>query len=344
MENVHEIRFCRISEFDLLVKFINNHWKQNHILAVDRQLLNWQHLDVLNDRYNFVVAYNKNDFCFDGILGFIPTCQYDKSLAKEKDTWLAIWKVIQNKNNTSGLGISLLEYLIKENNPRSIMSIGINDKVSILYKKLGFNVGYLNHYFLRNPGVSRYNIMFPGQCANREKALSNKKYKLSQIESLDFIDDKLFDYYPRKSKKYFINRYSKHPIYRYYYYGLFADRKLKACFVIRPIKVNDSCCLRVVDFCGNIFKVGSLKKDLINVLRIYDAEYIDFLAHGLGEAEIISMGFEKTDESIIIPNYFEPFEKKRTNIMFAYKCSKKPFCIFKGDSDQDRPNTIKSGI
>ncbi|MDA1382070.1 hypothetical protein PCI56_26850 [Plesiomonas shigelloides subsp. oncorhynchi] len=48
-------------------------------------------------------------------------------------------------------------------------------------------------------------------------------------------------------------------------------------------------------------------------------------------------GFIKSSESVIIPNYFEPFEMRNVKIDYAYKANK-DLVIFRGDSDQDRPN------
>ncbi|EOW3520763.1 hypothetical protein ACOWVB_000374 [Campylobacter coli] len=55
------------------------------------------------------------------------------------------------------------------------------------------------------------------------------------------------------------------------------------------------------------------------------------------------MGFnlKKQEDKNIIPNYFEPFEKKNILIKFAYKTKVNNYAIFKGDSDQDRPSVLK---
>ena len=248
MSNLHEIRFCKIHEVDLLSTFINDHWKQNHILSTDKPLLDWQHLDTTNKRYNFVVAYNKNDDCFDAVLGFIPTAQYDHALNNEKNIWLTIWKVVENKKNTGGLGLSLLNHLTQKINPHSIISVGINKTVSKLYQSLGFNIGHLDHYFLQNPDIKKYKIMRIDQSAVNEKEAPNQNYQLRKIQSLNLINEKKFSYYPKKSKEYFTNKYSRHPTYDYHYYGVFHHNNLLACFVIRPIYIDGACCLRIVDF------------------------------------------------------------------------------------------------
>ena len=45
-------------------------------------------------------------------------------------------------------------------------------------------------------------------------------------------------------------------------------------------------------------------------------------------------------EEIIVPNYFEPFEKKNVKLEIAYKSKSDNYVAFKGDSDQDRPNVL----
>ena len=39
----------------------------------------------------------------------------------------------------------------------------------------------------------------------------------------------------------------------------------------------------------------------------------------------------------IVPNHFEPFERRNATVRFALK-SERPAVLFKGDGDQDRPN------
>jgi len=53
-----------------------------------------------------------------------------------------------------------------------------------------------------------------------------------------------------------------------------------------------------------------------------------------------AMGFIQNVDSIILPNYFEPLEIRNVEVDFAYKSNSKSgsLSIFRGDSDQDRPN------
>ncbi|MFB1638801.1 hypothetical protein ABZN43_08455 [Campylobacter jejuni] len=53
----HEIRFCALEEYELLIDFIKEHWKKDHIFVKSKQALDFQHLDKKNKCYNFIVAY-----------------------------------------------------------------------------------------------------------------------------------------------------------------------------------------------------------------------------------------------------------------------------------------------
>ena len=86
---------------------------------------------------------------------------------------------------------------------------------------------------------------------------------------------------------------------------------------------------------------------LIFLLKENKAEYVDFYSYGLSVDLIQKAGFinRKKIKSLIIPGYFEPYEKKNVDIRFGYKISqsqrKIPVRLFKGDGDVDRPNAIK---
>ena len=71
-------------------------------------------------------------------------------------------------------------------------------------------------------------------------------------------------------------------------------------------------------------------------------EYIDFLCYGFNyNNELINAGFSLLDtrnNNTIIPNYFEPFDKKNVPLYTAYNKTSKNFRQCKADGDQDRPN------
>ena len=76
----YEIRFCEKREADPLREFIGEHWKRNHVLALSRELLDWQHLDRETDTYNFVIAIHRKLGEIHAAYGFIPTSHFDPAL------------------------------------------------------------------------------------------------------------------------------------------------------------------------------------------------------------------------------------------------------------------------
>ena len=72
--------------------FINEHWKKDHILAVNKQMMDWQYYNQEYGTYNFVIARHHADDKIHGILGFIPVRHFDK-LSSDTGLFLAMWKI-----------------------------------------------------------------------------------------------------------------------------------------------------------------------------------------------------------------------------------------------------------
>jgi hypothetical protein len=333
---MYDIRFCKADEIKKIQHFINRHWKKGHVLARNEELLRWQHFNVKKNHCNFVVAYDHNTDDFLAILGIIPTWHYDSELFSEKDFWLAIWKVNEKQCIKQGLGINLLSFLKKKYNPNSIAAIGISDLAKKIYRIFGYQVGKLTQYYFLNPHVSIYKIA-------KIHAPNSKSYPRSQFSITIIADPRTTkelnsNMRPKKTIEYLCNRYIKHPVYTYVFYGIYLSEKLKAIFVIRKVAINGANCLRIVDIVGNIGKINSLESEFERLLIENNAEYLDCLNYGIDETTFHNMGFSTRAAEVIVPNYFEPFEKQNVDVDFAYKTKCENYVIFKGDSDQDRPN------
>lgn len=343
----HEIRYCKADEIGKLVCFINNHWKKNHIFVQSPDLLKWQYYDVKNNRFNFVVAVNGEDGLFDGVLGFIPVSHFDEKL-ETRDLWLAIWKV-NDLRSEPGMGIDMFYFLKKEYKPSSISAIGISDIAKKIYITLGYKVGRLNHYFIINNSIKEFYIIDNTDinCIylnNINYNKSNSNCKLEEIINTNEIDSVKSKFIPYKSSSYIKNRYLKHPIYKYKLYGVWQDKNLLCAFVTKKIDVNNSSCIRIVDVFGELEYIDNIYYQVQDILIEENAEYIDFMNYGVDEAVINRIGFNKKDESLIIPNFFEPFVRENVSLDFAFKSKANDYVIFKGDSDQDRPNQINKEI
>lgn len=336
----HAIRFCSEQELDTLLQFIDIHWKKDHIFVKRPDLLKWQHYDSTQNIFNFVVAENKLDGEFDGILGFIPVAHFDPS-SKSKDIWLAIWKINEEKAKGLLSGLDMLSFLKKEYKPKTIASIGISETAKKIYKVMGYNVGVLNHYFIPNEEIKEFGIiqMNPDEVSSiKYDDRISKISKVVQIKDMNELEGFTSSYCPNKSVEYIINRYVNHPMYRYKLMGIYSEGALISVLVTRIVGVDNCCCIRIVDIIGNLGEAGNIYKEVQLLLSEEGAEYIDLMCHGI-ESDILSrIGFIRRNDSHVIPNYFEPFVKANTDIEYAYKSQYDRFLIFKGDSDQDRPN------
>lgn len=334
-----EIRFCELNECDKLKLFIHRHWYPNHILSTNIDLLDFQHKGL--DKYNFVIAEDKEIDEIVGILGFIPISHYDESLEVNKDLWLAVWKVIKTEKY-SAIGFQLLNFIINKYKPNSIGAIGINKDVVKLYQFMKYSLGKLNHYYLLNPNILKLCIAKVGEefIRNSFEELPNK-IKLKEI--IDLSDVKIrftYDYQPQKSIQYLVSRYQKHPIYSYKFYGVYESENIKLILVTRKVFQGINSCLRIVDIFGDFnFNMG-IKQCLVDLLIKENSEYVDCLNSGLPTTFFTNLGLNLVNDDVIIPNYFEPFVDSKVDILYGIKSKNTNYIIFKGDSDQDRPSIL----
>jgi hypothetical protein len=343
---MYSLKICREEEKPLLVEFIRNHWQKDHIFTKSDEMLRYQHFNYSRKEFNFILAHNNKTNEVDGIIGIIPVSQYDSALADFGETWGGIWKVRQDvKNNESGmLGLLLFEVFKKY---KMHCSIGMSEIAEKMHSIMGYKMGFLNHYYLLNNDISDFSIAsIPANEISYISKSESLGYYLKNIPDLTVIPEGSIQstYYPRKSLTYLINRFQKHPLYKYSFWGVYGSNgKLTTIFVFRTINVDGRKAIRIIDVFGQIEDLGSLKNEFIKILKDNSAEYIDILNHGISQQIIMDLGFKLLDPhgDVIIPNYFEPFLRKNIIINFAYK-SRNSCVIFKGDSDQDRPSQIFS--
>ena len=333
------IKFCTKKDIKDLQNFIKKNWSKDHILSVDNSILEFQHKD--RDKYNFVISRNQQNI-INGILGFIPNYQFEKSNNKPKLLWLALWKVNENLASP-GLGLSLLNFLVFNIKPDVICVVGLNENVKKIYEVLGYQTDKMNHFYFLNKSFNSFEIIKNPpknlKCDSLEYNLKNMSYKKI---SIDHIDNDLFDFSKYKSKSYFYNRYVVHPIYNYMFFGIFNNKKLEVVFVVRKIDILNASCLRIIDVVGDIKCKIDLSEVFNSILEKYHCEYIDCLNIGIDEKYFEKLGFSLKDDKTIIPEYFEPFERKNVNMYVAYKPKITNFIIYKGDGDQDRPNKLNN--
>jgi len=337
------IEFCAPAHIRKVQAFLHNHWAQNHILAVDRTLMEWQHADSTQNRYSFVIARvpGEDDLC--GILGFISNRQYDPALADQNTLWLTTWMARPDMRK-SALGIKLLRFLADNEPATAIGTIGNNEQVSGVYAALRYKVGTLNRHAIINSSLSTYRLLSGTPKPSAHRLTTGTSLKRLQREDLASpeISELIAGSTPTKTPAYLVNRYLNHPTYSYDILGHIENGKPQAVAIARTCAAEGATALRVVDYFGPDGAIPSLSLALQAHIEEKRHEYADLYSYGLSEEAFKRSIFQPipADGALILPNYFEPFDPQNTTIRFALKTEAAAFRLFKADADQDRPNQL----
>lgn len=330
-------------------EFIKEYWREDHLFAKETSVFDWQHKELR--AYNCMAAKQGGNLV--GVFGFIPLSHFDNNLPKNQ-IFFSLFRVLEDKG--IGIGFRLYKNVLKECKPEFIAGIGANPRMVSFHKWQGFEVDTMDHHVVLSPDVKEFKIAkvpetlnfrpinLPDGSRRKKPTISFQKITEAQLKDLDTKD--LYSHQrPLKSDGYIKNRFINHPVYKYEVYAISKDNILQALCVIRPVFKNNSVVLRFVDFMGPNEVFSSLQDFVLYLLRTYNAEYIDLYSYGVPSILLQAAGFinRKKVENLIVPNYFEPFERKNAEIICAYKSSQTypSVRLFKADGDQDRPNQIQ---
>lgn len=335
--NLYEIRLCRKEEYGKLINFIHDYWSEGHIFCRSREIFEFQHGKGEWGVYDFVIAVHKQTEEIHAVLGFITSSRYDKrSMEEPQAIYGALWKVrddVENKE-VRKLGLGVLYDLLKRYPKSSYITLGLSRYSQQIYQSIHFNFGLMEHYYMANQQIKDFRIAYAPVI--RKDMVKRNDVTIVRLKDIPEIHNDLF---PSKNRQYLLNRYVDHPVYQYELLGIYVKGIIKCIWVVRKITVGERKCLRLVDMVGRLDGLDGMAGNVQELLVMYDAEYIDCYNHGIEKACFLDAGFlEKTGDTII-PNYFEPFERKNVDIHYAYD-GKQQVVIFKGDGDQDRPNRI----
>ncbi|MFF5996809.1 hypothetical protein AAGS61_19030 [Lysinibacillus sp. KU-BSD001] len=341
----YEIRLAEYDDIEMIMQFIDNHWRKNHIMATNRELFEYEYVE--NNQVNFVLAIDKKVNRLEGIFGFIYT---SKTLnAAKKCIWGSMWKVVEEHNNMPFLGIELAKRAKILTNCDRHIGNGANPKTTIPLRKVFFReyTDKMDHYYMLNPDIKEYKISkIQNNVQDNKKNdvnFSSELVKLNSIEELLAVFDvEKVEAIPYKDNYYINKRYFKHPIYEYKVYGVKRlNEEVNAILVCREVQCSGAKILRIMDYIGEERLLEGLSKELSMLLSQGNYEYIDFYAYNFNSQFILNAGFMLREEKDpnIIPNYFEPFLQENVDIWVHYKEPGTKF--FKADGDQDRPNELR---
>lgn len=339
-DDEYEIRLANKSDIENIMKFINEYWREGHIMARDRALFEYEYVN--GDNVNFVIAIDKKTGLIEGIFGFL-NCSHTSDVTK-KDIWGSMWKVVDTHDNIPFLGVELAKRVLTLTGCRTQIGNGANPGTTVPLRRLFFGdkVAKMKQFYLLNTSLDEYKIALIKRKYNEsittEEATRLIEYKCIDDVTKDFDIDKV-DVIPYKDYWYFNKRYFCHPYYKYIVYGLQEkDGQTGALMVMREVEANGSKVLRIVDYIGNQRLFAGLGRQFVDIIHEKKYEYIDFYTLGFNEMYILNAGFKfrSEDDPNVIPNYFEPFICQNADIWAHYKYDGTLF--FKADGDQDRPN------
>ncbi len=348
-DSEYEFKICEENEIEQVLDFYAKYWNENHAIIKSRKLLNWMYYDEINKLYNFMFAKHKESEEIHACTAFVYSNHFDFDI-KEPIRWCGMTKA-RPDYNYSGIGVILLEklQLLKPAIESAGLGLSLDSRKLLRYDTRGHQKSPLFHYFLLNSQISDFHIAFngSGDLWYNDKAIIEKNKKMVNIDLLDYEKlnvIKLNAIPSYKSKTYYINRFYKHPIYKYNASAIYNNNDLQAVVFWRKNFANGSCCLRIVDYFGIKGALSGTKLCFEQLLIEHNAEYIDFLFAGIDTEEVKAAGFidRRINDKWIIPEYFEPFERVNKDVFFTppIENAKVQLTIFKGDSDQDRPNLV----
>lgn len=339
------VDLCTLEDRCDLMRFIRDYWSATHVLARSQALMDWQHRDEANKRYNFIAARDSEQGIV-GILGFILASRYDASLAGDAETlWLTTWKV--RPDFAHGLGLVLLRKLDSMLAPKWIGTVGLNLATRGIYQALGYRVGTLIRHYMLNGALTDYRLAaVPAEFAKNTGFASGAKFQQLDRDNF-FALTADFDLdgnsqVPRKTRAYLHARYLLHPFYSYRAF-LIVDGKAAGIAITRECAHRGASALRVVDYLGSPAALTGSGAAFQQILLDSGAEYVDFFCSGLGD-ELAAAGFSQltaADASgLVLPGYFEPFERSNVDLAFSLRGPQGRLVVCKGDADQDRPNLL----
>lgn len=331
----YDIRLANIKDIDMIMRFIGENWKKGHIMSVDKKL--FEHEFLINGKVNFILAIDRKKKSLEGIFGFIP-CSLDK---EKLDICGSFWK-IKEDDNIPMLGLEMAKRVNLLTSCRMHIGNGANPNTTIPLRRMFFDdiTGKMKHYYILNKDVEHFEIAKIAE--KKSKNYEKSKEKIS-IKKADIKDVKNFDFeaissYPYKDAWYVKRRYFSYPYYKYDVYLILKEEK-KALIVLRVQEYNNKKILRIIDYIGKRELFSLLGDFFANEMIKNNYEYTDFYEYGFEDEYIEKAGFillEEGDKNII-PNYFEPFVQENIDIFVHHKYPNT--LLFKGDGDQDRPNS-----
>lgn len=331
------LRFGDDADIGIVTDFIEEHWKQGHILSRDRELFEYMYLEK-DGRLNFVIAFDPQSNEVIAILGYIPSDALHSRIS------LSMWKARSDAHlRKYKAGLAVLRFLIYELKPISIFSTGTTIEAGEFFKFLGYSFNAMSHHVIVNSEISGFRIIKnPPLCTFHSQSSDLPESSLAVIKSdedLRIAASKLDFAEALKDVDYLCHRYLNHPRFNYEVREVMLNAKTVGILFFRRVFANDRSCIRIIDVVGAEACLKSAIRPLALEMTASGDEYIDLLSWGLDSNQLNEAGFANCQEyaDCVVPEYFSPFSQ--TNVdRWLFTNLPDTEIIYKGDGDQDRPN------
>jgi hypothetical protein len=246
------------------------------------------------------------------------------------------------------LGLKLRKFVVENIKHRFFAAPGAGLQTKPIYRMLNMNWHRMEQYFILNPKVEEFKIaLIPNSFKPLKMLIEEYEciLKISDTNELNKFSFEAFEHIlPYKDFDYLKNRYFENPFRQYEVYGAYSESgNIESIMVFRIADCEFGKVCRVVDFIGAEKNMTYFAAFLKNFIIKNNLEYVDFIAHGFNLDVMNMAGFnslEFSSNAIIIPNYFEPFERKNVPVYCVSDQTELTFRQTKADGDQDRPNFI----
>lgn len=330
----YTVEKCSVSDIAAVMKFFGENHDSSHVLASNRQFVDWQYYVPDAEQYNILIAKDESGIL--GLLAYIPNTFFDRAIPRALQfIWTANWLV--KKAYKGFVGLDLFYSLPKYENCEALGIVGLTDEAGMFYEKMGYRVGKLDQYFFVNQHVNHFKILSGYEHTGRQMpCVTNDTRHLSPcVLSSPLILEYINASKPYKSRNFFEKKYVKNPFYKYFLYGITVAGEVAAVLVCRVVQHNGTNVVRLVEYIGRAEYLAEAR--LQDILEDHNAEYIDFYCAGISHDTLSQAGFllNTGARGLIVPSYFEPFQNTNIEIAYAYRFP--ACCIFKGDGDRDHP-------
>ena len=320
----NNIRRIPLTEKQLILDFLNEHWGSRHPLVNHEVLFNYYFLD--GEMTNFYVLEDGD--------GIAAICGYINCSSEENcDIWISIWCAKKGKN---GLGLALMGAM-KELTGANVMACNnIRANTMPFYTFLGYHPDKMNHYY-RLADKAEYKMAV----VNEKIIPASEKIEGVWLEEMKDIAqvEKTFaipaQCRPHKDYWYINKRYFEYPHYEYKVYAVHSGDGIPALVVFRVNESDEGYVLRLVDYIGAKEDFRLLSGFVDELMAQFDCEYCDMYCWGV-DGEDAGFILRIADENII-PNYLNTLLQKNIDYYF-FTSSTENFMMFKADGDQDRMN------